>query len=215
MVCQETSSAGLEERGHCCTDHRARPRVRQARLFFAGCCHGAVCNGTFCVTFHDTHSLAPLGVPLYPTQLMESGGEFLIFGALMVLWHYRKFDGQLFWMYPLMYSVLRFIIEFSAVMRIAVFISTGPSPHHRLCDRYLRTFAGDAEMVQQEVILGQQRERVEEQINLNRKPPYFIASGFHPCPRRPSLSLKAIQANALTCSFSITRPIVPGTAFRI
>jgi phosphatidylglycerol:prolipoprotein diacylglycerol transferase len=43
---------------------------------------------------------------------MESGGEFLIFGILMVLWRYRKFDGQLFWLYPLFYSVLRFIIEF-------------------------------------------------------------------------------------------------------
>jgi len=80
--------------------------------FFAGCCYGAVCNGPVCITFHDTHSLAPLGVPLYPTQLMESGGELLIFGVLMVLWHHRKFDGQLFWLYPLMYSVLRFIIEF-------------------------------------------------------------------------------------------------------
>jgi phosphatidylglycerol:prolipoprotein diacylglycerol transferase len=80
--------------------------------FFAGCCHGALCSGAACITFHDPNSLAPLGVELYPTQLMESGGEFLIFGILMVLWRYRKFDGQLFWLYPLFYSVLRFIIEF-------------------------------------------------------------------------------------------------------
>ncbi len=80
--------------------------------FFAGCCHGALCSGPVCVTFHDHHSLAPLGVALYPTQLMESGGEFLIFGILMVLWRHRKFDGQLFWLYPLFYSILRFIIEF-------------------------------------------------------------------------------------------------------
>ncbi len=80
--------------------------------FFAGCCYGALCRGPYGVTFHDSHSLAPLGVPLYPTQLMESAGEFLIFGVLLVLWRYRKFDGQLFWFYPLFYSVLRFIIEF-------------------------------------------------------------------------------------------------------
>jgi phosphatidylglycerol:prolipoprotein diacylglycerol transferase len=51
-------------------------------------------------------------VPLYPTQLMESGGEFLIFGMLMLLRRSKKFEGQLFWFYPLFYSVLRFIIEF-------------------------------------------------------------------------------------------------------
>jgi phosphatidylglycerol:prolipoprotein diacylglycerol transferase len=80
--------------------------------FFAGCCYGSPCSGPVCITFRDSHSLAPLGVPLFPTQLMESGGEFLIFGILMVLWRHRKFDGQLFWLYPLLYSVLRFIIEF-------------------------------------------------------------------------------------------------------
>jgi phosphatidylglycerol:prolipoprotein diacylglycerol transferase len=80
--------------------------------FFAGCCYGAVCSGPLCVTFHDAHSLAPLGVPLFPTQLMESGGEFMIFGILMLLWPRRKFDGQLFWLYPIFYAILRFIMEF-------------------------------------------------------------------------------------------------------
>ena len=80
--------------------------------FFAGCCYGAPCSGPVCITFNDPHSLAPLGVPLFPTQLMESGGEFLIFGVLIMLQRYKKFDGQLFWFYPLFYSVLRFIIEF-------------------------------------------------------------------------------------------------------
>jgi phosphatidylglycerol:prolipoprotein diacylglycerol transferase len=80
--------------------------------FFAGCCYGAPCHGPVCITFRDSHSLAPLGVPLFPTQLMESAGEFMIFGILMLLWRHRKFDGQLFWLYPLFYSILRFIIEF-------------------------------------------------------------------------------------------------------
>jgi len=80
--------------------------------FFAGCCYGSLCSGPFCLTYHDSHSIAPLGVPLFPTQLMESGGEFLIFGALILLRRSKKPDGQLFWFYPLFYSVLRFIIEF-------------------------------------------------------------------------------------------------------
>ena len=80
--------------------------------FFAGCCYGSLCSGPICVTYHDSHSLAPLDVPLFPTQLMESGGEFLIFCVLILLRRSKKFDGQLFWFYPLFYSVLRFIIEF-------------------------------------------------------------------------------------------------------
>jgi phosphatidylglycerol:prolipoprotein diacylglycerol transferase len=43
---------------------------------------------------------------------MESGGEFLIFGILTLLWRRRKFDGQLFWLYPIFYAILRFVIEF-------------------------------------------------------------------------------------------------------
>jgi phosphatidylglycerol:prolipoprotein diacylglycerol transferase len=80
--------------------------------FFAGCCYGAPCSGSFCLVFTDPHSLAPQGVPLYPTQLMESGGEFFNFLVLLVLYRYRKFDGQIFWLYPLLYSVLRFTVEF-------------------------------------------------------------------------------------------------------
>lgn len=80
--------------------------------FFAGCCYGGPCSGPVCITYSDPHALAPLGVALFPTQLMESGGELLIFAALMYIWRRRTFDGQVLWMYTLFYSVLRFIIEF-------------------------------------------------------------------------------------------------------
>ncbi len=80
--------------------------------FFAGCCYGAPCGGSICITFSDPHSLAPLGTPLYPTQLMEAGGELLNFAILTLVWRKRKFDGQVFWIYPVLYSVLRFGVEF-------------------------------------------------------------------------------------------------------
>jgi len=80
--------------------------------FFAGCCYGAPCSGPLCITFHDSHSIAPLGMPLFPTQLAESSGEFMIFCILILLRRYKTFDGQLFWLYGLLYAVLRFIIEF-------------------------------------------------------------------------------------------------------
>jgi phosphatidylglycerol:prolipoprotein diacylglycerol transferase len=80
--------------------------------FFAGCCYGAPSSGPLSITFHDPHSLAPLGVPLFPTQLAESSGELLIFCTLLLLRRHKTFDGQLFWFYGLFYAVLRFVIEF-------------------------------------------------------------------------------------------------------
>jgi phosphatidylglycerol:prolipoprotein diacylglycerol transferase len=43
---------------------------------------------------------------------MESAGSLLIFGALLLLRRTKKFDGQLFWLYVLLYAVMRFTIEF-------------------------------------------------------------------------------------------------------
>jgi len=80
--------------------------------FFAGCCYGAPCTGPLCITFSDIHALAPIGVPLVPTQLLESCGEMLIFGTLLLLRKYKKYDGQVFWFYPLFYAILRFNLEF-------------------------------------------------------------------------------------------------------
>lgn len=80
--------------------------------FSAGCCYGAPTSLPWGVTFTDPDSLAVLGVPVHPTELYESFGMFLVF---LGLWLYRKkakFDGQLFWLYVLCYSVLRFLIEF-------------------------------------------------------------------------------------------------------
>jgi phosphatidylglycerol---prolipoprotein diacylglyceryl transferase len=80
--------------------------------YFAGCCYGAPYSGPACVTFKDIHSLAPRGIPLFPTQLMESGGDFVIFTMLILFRRHKKIDGQLFWIYALSYAVLRFTIEF-------------------------------------------------------------------------------------------------------
>jgi len=56
--------------------------------------------------------LAPAGVALYPTQLIEAATELLIFGLLA--WKSRKkaFDGQILLLYLMAYAILRFGIEF-------------------------------------------------------------------------------------------------------
>lgn len=83
----------------------------------AGCCFGRPTTVAWAITFHDPVATAnagtPLGIPLHPTQLYESGAEALILIALMLLERRgRGFPGRTFWSYMLLYGVSRFFIEF-------------------------------------------------------------------------------------------------------
>ncbi len=52
-------------------------------------------------------------LPVVAVQLVESGGNFLIFGMLLWFWlRKRHFSGQIFSLYLLVYSVMRFNLEF-------------------------------------------------------------------------------------------------------
>lgn len=83
--------------------------------FFAGCCFGKQCDPDefpFAVIFpHNHETVAPPGIPLYPTQLMESLGEFLLFFFLLFYRKKKPFDGAVFLIYLIVYSVLRSIME--------------------------------------------------------------------------------------------------------
>ena len=54
----------------------------------------------------------PLGVRLEPTQLIEAAAEFFNFVFLMWLLKRKKFDGQVFAAFIMLYGVERFFIEF-------------------------------------------------------------------------------------------------------
>src|SRR4029077_19911602 len=84
---------------------------------FAGCCFGKPTNVPWAITFHDPFAAAnvgtPLNVPLHPTQLYEAGAELLILIVLLVTEKRgHKFAGRTFWLYMLLYSVSRYVIEF-------------------------------------------------------------------------------------------------------
>lgn len=79
--------------------------------FSAGCCYGRETDVPWAVTFTDPNSLARLGVPLHPTQLYESALDFGIFLFLISFKKRKGFDGQLIWLYTLLYAVVRFIVE--------------------------------------------------------------------------------------------------------
>lgn len=85
--------------------------VGRLGCFSAGCCYGRPADLPWAVTFTNPNSLARLDIPLHPTQLYESLGTFLLFLFLIFLRKKKSFDGQIFWLYALLYSALRFIIE--------------------------------------------------------------------------------------------------------
>ena len=79
--------------------------------FAAGCCYGKPTDGPLGVRFTDpfAHDAVgtPLDVPLHPTQIYLSINAFLIF--LILQW--ATFDGEVFWLYVLLYAITRGLIE--------------------------------------------------------------------------------------------------------
>jgi phosphatidylglycerol:prolipoprotein diacylglycerol transferase len=86
--------------------------VGRLGCFSAGCCYGKPSSLAWAVTFTHSESLAPIGIALHPTQLYSSLNGLVIFGLLTGLKRVKRFQGQIFWTYVLLYSVTRSIIEF-------------------------------------------------------------------------------------------------------
>jgi len=84
--------------------------------FAAGCCYGKPTHHFWGVVFTNPvanlNSETPLGVPLEPTQLLESAVELANFFLLMWMFKRKKFDGQIFGAYLFLYGVARFFLEF-------------------------------------------------------------------------------------------------------
>lgn len=83
----------------------------------AGCCFGKPTDVAWAVTFTNPAANlnvgTPLNIPLHPTQLYESAAGLIIFLVLMALERRGKaFAGRTFWLFVLLYSISRFIIEF-------------------------------------------------------------------------------------------------------
>jgi phosphatidylglycerol:prolipoprotein diacylglycerol transferase len=90
--------------------------VGRLGCFAAGCCYGKPTSLPWGVTF--TSPVAgeiagtPLHVSLHPTQLYESGAEFLNFLFLAWLGTRHRFAGQLIGAYFILYGIERGAIEF-------------------------------------------------------------------------------------------------------
>ncbi len=75
--------------------------------FLAGCCYGQETNSACGVVFPYVDALTR-----HPTQLYSSLLNFMLF--LFLIWFYprRRFDGEVFLLYLIGYSIYRFIIEY-------------------------------------------------------------------------------------------------------
>ncbi len=80
----------------------------------AGCCYGKPCKLPWAITFKDPNSLAPLNIPLHPTELYHAIANLIIFLILFLIYKNgkRKFKGQIVVLYGMLYSIGRFIVEF-------------------------------------------------------------------------------------------------------
>jgi phosphatidylglycerol:prolipoprotein diacylglycerol transferase len=86
--------------------------IGRVGCFMAGCCYGTDCHLPWAVTFNNPDTLAPMGVPLHPTQLYEAFLALGVFGVLL-WWRRRKsFNGQLLGLYLLLAGLVRFVVEF-------------------------------------------------------------------------------------------------------
>jgi phosphatidylglycerol---prolipoprotein diacylglyceryl transferase len=91
--------------------------VGRLGCLLAGCCFGRPTDVAWAITFTDPIANlnvgTPLNVPLHPTQLYESAAGLVIFLLLIAFERRgRPFPGRTFWLFVLLYSVSRFMIEF-------------------------------------------------------------------------------------------------------
>jgi phosphatidylglycerol---prolipoprotein diacylglyceryl transferase len=85
--------------------------IGRVGCFMAGCCYGKQTNGFCSVVFTNPKSIAPLNVPLHPTQLYDCASNLIIFVILIILSAKKKFDGQVFLWFLILHSTARLVIE--------------------------------------------------------------------------------------------------------
>ena len=79
--------------------------------FNAGCCYGTHSNSFLAVVYSDEKCQAPLGESLHPVQLYEAALIFLLLWFLWFMRDRKRFNGQLFLLYLMIYAAGRSVLE--------------------------------------------------------------------------------------------------------
>ena len=83
--------------------------------FSAGCCWGKPTTSWIGVRFTEKAGEltgVPIDSDLIPTQLIEAIANLILAGVLYLIYRRRRFDGQAIFSYMILYSIIRFTIEF-------------------------------------------------------------------------------------------------------
>lgn len=75
-----------------------------------GCCYGRRCELPWAIHFPKSHET--LGLPVHPTQIYEAGLCAALSGFLAWWFPRRRFEGQVFALYLMIYAVVRSGVEF-------------------------------------------------------------------------------------------------------
>jgi phosphatidylglycerol:prolipoprotein diacylglycerol transferase len=90
--------------------------VGRLGCFAAGCCYGRACDAPWAVTYRSPESLAPMGLPLHPSQLYETLLNLALFAGLRILGRrdsFRPGTGRSTGLYLIGYGVIRLLVEFT------------------------------------------------------------------------------------------------------
>jgi len=79
--------------------------------FLTGCCYGIECEGVFSVVYHES-PVAENGIGYFPVQPVEAGVNLILFFILLLATDRLKKPLQNFGLYAILYSILRFFLEF-------------------------------------------------------------------------------------------------------
>lgn len=82
--------------------------------FLNGCCFGKPSSVPWAVVFPRSSAAGSMfpNTPIHPAQLYASFYGLAIFGILLSLERFKRFDGFTFWSFILLYSVARFGVDF-------------------------------------------------------------------------------------------------------
>jgi phosphatidylglycerol:prolipoprotein diacylglycerol transferase len=80
-----------------------------------GCCYGSACSLPWAITFpegHETHPVGQPAIPVHPTEIYDALLNLVLYVFLAWLFRRKKFDGQIFATYLIVYAVFRSIAEY-------------------------------------------------------------------------------------------------------
>jgi phosphatidylglycerol:prolipoprotein diacylglycerol transferase len=82
----------------------------RAGCLLNGCCYGRVCSLPWAIRFPADHPTG--GMPVHPTEIYDALLNLVLYFFLAWLFRRKKFDGQIFATYLILYAIFRSIVEY-------------------------------------------------------------------------------------------------------